>query len=332
MDKRERLEKEIKSLKAKLDRCFEKRLLTDDPEKEVALEELEDKLDTEIQQKERELAQLSDISISRNRNALDLEERLCNLDFDEPKMIVQDILECLNQNEGGSALFLMENCLEMEGDLLLRRVRDILKTSTNQLLEYPVKFVPTMPANKVAFLKIIGRYLGLSFDEIPEEESVKITQAVEEIIKKISDLLRSGTTILIPLSNWKSLNSNYQATFLDWFINQFWQALTIAVAEAMEDYSPRIFFIIMVDELMIEACKEVDCFCCPTEFDCGKLLTLPLRCWTKTDVQRWLGSYSSTLTKSERNQLVEYIFGSKDEELPLKVRVELEKAHAQSLF
>lgn len=332
VDKRERLEKEIKTLKAKLERCFEKRLLTDDPEREVDLEELEDRLDADIKKKERELAQLSDTSISRNRNNLDLEEGLCNLDFDEPKRIVQDILTCLNESEGGSALFLMENCLEMEGHLLLRRVRDILKNNTNQFLEYPVEFVPTLPANKAAFLKIIGGYLGLSFDDMSEEESEKISQAVEEVIKKISDLLRSGTTILIPLTNWKSLSLNYQTTFLNWFIYQFWQALVSAVMKAMQDYSPRVFFIIMVDEAIVEPCKKVDYFCNSQEFNCEKLLMLPLRCWTKTDVQRWLGSYSSKLTNSERNRLVEYIFGSKDEELPLKVRVALERAHAQSLF
>ena len=337
MDKRERLEKEIKSLKAKLDRCFDKRLLTDDPEKEVDLEELEDRLDAEIKKKERELAQLSDTSTSRNRNALDLEEGLCNLDFDEPKTIVQDILKCLNQNEGGSALFLMENCLEMEGRLLLRRVRDILKTNTSQFFEYPVEFIPTLPANRVAFLKILGGWMGLSFDEFAEEETEEeseqqIAQAIEKVIKTISELLRSGTTILIPLTNWKSLSLNYQATFLDWFINQFWQALTSAVDNAMKDYSPRVFFIIMVDESMVEACKKVDYFCCSTEFDGGKLLMLPLRCWTKTDVQRWLSSYSSKLKKSERDHLVKYIFGSNDEELPHKVRRELERFHDQSLF
>jgi hypothetical protein len=43
-------------------------------------------------------------------------------------------------------------------------------------------------------------------------------------------------------------------------------------------------------------------------------------------------SKSSKLNKTERNHLVDYIFGGKNEELPLKVRIELEKAHAQLFF
>lgn len=332
MDKRERLEKEIKKLKDKLDRCFEKRLLTDDPEKEVDLEALEDKLDADIKQKEQELAQLSDTSLDKNRSVLNLEEGLCSLDFDEPHAIVMDILKCLNDNEGGSALFMMENCLEMEGILLLRRVRDLLKSNTSQFFEYPVQFVPTLPANEVAFLKILGSHLGITVEDSAGDEGEKLVQAIEAIIQKIKTLLRSGTTIFIPLANWKSLSLSSQSTFLEWFLNQFWRSLTNAVTEAMQDHSPRVFCVIMVDELMTDTCRKVEYFCEFGVFDCEKLLELPLRCWTKTDVQRWLGNYSSKLNNLERNNLVDYIFGSKNEELPLKVRIELEKAHAQLIF
>lgn len=49
--KRERLKKEINLLQQKLDRCFEKRLLTDDPDREITLESLEEKLEEDIANK-----------------------------------------------------------------------------------------------------------------------------------------------------------------------------------------------------------------------------------------------------------------------------------------
>lgn len=315
-----------------LRRCFEKRLLTDDPEKEVKLEALEEKLEADLKQKEQELAQLLDKPLDKNRSVLNLEEELCKLDFDEPQAIVQDILNCLNDNEGGSALFMMENCLEMEGSLLLRRVRDLLKSNTREFVEYPVQFVPTLPANEVAFLKILGSHLGITVEDAVGDEAESLTQAIEAIIKKITTRLRSGTTIFIPLANWKSLSLSGQVTFLEWFLNQFWRSLTNAVTEAMQDYSPRVFCVIMVDELMADTCRKVEYFCECEVFDCGKLLMLPLRCWTKTDVQRWLGNYSSKLDKTGCKNLANFILGGKDEELPLKVRSELEKAHAQAYF
>ncbi|MFH7245673.1 MAG: hypothetical protein ACHWZW_22810 [Spirulina sp.] len=333
MDKKERLEKEIEQLKATLDKCFQKRLLSDDPEKEIKLEELEERLESQIREKERKLSHLSSSSSNRNRGTLTLKEELCSLDFDEPKKVVQDILTCLHENEGGSALLLAEKCLDMEGELLLIKIRDILKSNTSQLIEYPVQFIPTMPANRMAFLKTIAGYLGIDLPVTDGNESEdELTKATEKIVGKLSERLRSGTTIFIPVANWKSLSLSYQSVFLDWFICQFWQSLNRSVSMAMNDYSPRVFCIIMVDESMAEACKKADYFCDTAEFDCNKLLMLPLRCWTKTDVRRWLSSYSSEINKTECNRLVDYIFGSKDEELPWKVRAELEKAHAQSCF
>jgi hypothetical protein len=333
VDKVERLNEEIKNLKAKLDRCFEKRLLTDDPEKEIDLETLENKLEEQIKQKERERNQLSETTSSRNQKALNLEEGLCYLDFDEPKQFFQAIMQKLIQNEGGSALFLMESCLEMEGRLLLRGLKDILKESTSQFLEYPVEFLPTMPASRITFLKALGRHLGLAFESDFEEESEQILSSqVKDVVEKISELLRSGTTVLIPLTNWQSLDWDYQAVFLEWFLVRFWKELVNAVTLAMEDYSPKVFCVIMVDETMAETCKKADYFCDGENFDRSKILTIPLYCWTQDDVRRWLGSYSSKLKKSERNRLVKSIFGEKQQEIPLKVRVALEKAYSQSVF
>jgi hypothetical protein len=57
--KQERLQKEIQMLEAQLGRCFEKRLLTNDPDTEVKLENLEKKLERDIALKQSELEQLN---------------------------------------------------------------------------------------------------------------------------------------------------------------------------------------------------------------------------------------------------------------------------------
>ncbi len=53
-----RLTKEIELLKAKLERTFEKRMLTDDPAREVLLENLEQKLEADIALKQGQLEKL----------------------------------------------------------------------------------------------------------------------------------------------------------------------------------------------------------------------------------------------------------------------------------
>ena len=57
--KKDRLQKEIQMLEAQLERCFEKRLLTNDPDAEVKLENLENKLERNIALKKSELKSLN---------------------------------------------------------------------------------------------------------------------------------------------------------------------------------------------------------------------------------------------------------------------------------
>ena len=58
LDKAERLRREISLLKEKRDRCFESRLLTTDPDREVTLERLEQKLEKDISLKEKLLSDI----------------------------------------------------------------------------------------------------------------------------------------------------------------------------------------------------------------------------------------------------------------------------------
>lgn len=333
MDKRERLEVEIDLLKAQLTECFQERLYTDDPVKKVTLGNKEKQLEKELEEKERELAQLPNNKVSENRKTLNLNKGLCEIDFDDAKEIIHAVVDTLTESEGGAALLLMEQCLDLEGRLLLNSLRDILKSSTDQVLEYPVEFSLIMPANERSFLKILGGHFNLSFNEEPNLDSENgLENMIKEILSSISPLLRSGTTILIPLKNWKSLGQNYQADFLDWLVNKFWSLLQQTLSVAMEEYSPRVVFVIMVDAEMASNCQAVKCFYDKLPLNSTKILKLPLTCWSQADIRRWLGSYSSKLKKSERNQLVKSIFNEKDAELPSRIRLALESAHKQAVF
>lgn len=333
MDQHDRITKEIELLKKKLARCFEKRLLTDDPEKEIDLETLEEKLDAEIKQKEQLLNQIPDSRISKNRSAIALEESLWNVDFTLPKKLVRDATDNLTQKRGGSVLLLVERCFEMEGRLLLKSIRNILESNTNQFFEYPVEFIPTMPANKAAFLKTLGGHLGISFgDEFSDESAQGILAFTEKIVESISRLLRSGTTVFISLTNWQSLGAEEQVHFLDWFMNTFWKTLVDAVSKALVNYSPKVFFVIMADSNLSVACQKDEYFCNAQDFDNRKILNLPMTLWCQSDISLWLDNYSSRLDKLQRDRLVSYIFDGKNEELPIKIRVALERAYAQSIF
>ncbi|MEM9091197.1 MAG: hypothetical protein AAGC93_20945 [Cyanobacteria bacterium P01_F01_bin.53] len=331
MGSRERLEHEIDDLKKKLDRCFERRLLTDDPVREINLERLENKLEAQLKEKERELNQLADTALRQNRKALDLEEGLCDIDFDQAKAMIRASVKALEDNEGGSALFLMERCLEREGQLLLKSLKDILGTHTK---EYKVEFIPTMPANELTFLKILGGHFGLEFeDSLGQDAEKRLLEISEDIVGAIAHLLRSGTTVLIPLANWRILGVDYQVTFLDWFMKTFWQQMVRSVNEVMEDYSPKVFFVIVVDNELSELCQQADYFGEGSCLDCNKIERLPLTCWNQADIKRWLASYAPTLKKSDRNALVKkYIFNGKKEDEPIKIRKAVEEAHAKSYF
>lgn len=334
MGQRERLEEKIAQLKETLDRCFEKRLLTDDPEKEVKLDALEKKLETQLKEKERELNQLLGTAANKNRVALDLDEGLCNIDFDAAKAQIESSLRSLEE-QGGSALFLMERCLDMEGHLLLKSMRDLLRARTQQLIEYRVAFIPTMPANELTFLRLLGGHLGLSFeDDIEVNLEQRLPEITDQVIQEMTSLLRSGTTVLIPLINWRKLGVESQVSFLDWLMRVFWQRMTMAVNVVMQDYSPKVFFVIMVDGEMAEDCQKQDYFgtgeAKGEDLDSKKIMRLPLECWTPSDVSRWLGSYSTNLKKPERQDLIKFIFSGKEEAFPRQIRAQLENPDVQS--
>lgn len=333
MDKVARLKKEIEHLEQQLENCFHTRLTTDDPERKVNLEIKEEQLDREIETKKRELAELEKTSSNNNQATLLFGQNLCKLDFRQARSRFEAIANQLAEQEGGLALLMMENCLEREGRLLLDSIRDTLRPKTTELQEFPIEFIPIMPVTRVTFLKVFSEHLGLEFnldDQADTEENLK--SLVREIITKLSGLLKSGTTILIPLTNWHAVSTDYQATFMGWLIKQFWPELIGAVNKARQDYSPRLFFIIMNDYGMADNCGHSEYLSDGDKVTDRQLMPLPLTLWSQEDVKQWLSTYSSRLTKTQSNNLVNYIFGGVQEELPIKIKAALERAYSQSPF
>ena len=241
MDKVIRLKKEIEHLEQQLENCFHARLTTDDPERKVNLETKEEQFDREIETKKRELAELEKTPSNNNQATLLFKQNLCKLDFRQARSRFEVIANQLAEQQGGLALLMMENCLEREGRLLLDGIRDSLRPKTSQLQEFPIEFIPTMPVTRVTFLKVFSEHLGLGFnldDQADTEENLK--PLVREIMAKLSGLLKSGTTILIPLTSWHVVPPDYQATFIQWLMKQFWPELVGAVNQASLDNSRRI--------------------------------------------------------------------------------------------
>ncbi len=332
MDRRERLEKEIQRLQENLDACFEKRLGTDDPVKEVTLEALENQLEEKIEKKQRELNESIDAPASQNLKALNLEKGLCSVDFEMARERVHTLMNALDDSEEGSALLLLERCFEMEGNLFLKSLRDSLAARAGQLREFPMEFPPTMPADELAFLSLLGGYLQLNFEESNLDRAQHLSETADCVVKEIAKGLQPGTTVLISLRNWRKIAIDAQPVFLDWFMKTFWCRLVAAVTEVRKEYSPKVFFVIVVDEAMSEPCQSSGYFCEDEELDARKIVRLPLGYWTQEDIRRWLAGYSMKLRNTERDELVSYIFHEKVEDAPLNIRRLLEIEHAKATF
>jgi len=93
-----------------------------------------------------------------------------------------------------------------------------------------------------------------------------------------------------------------------------------------------LFFIVVVDEELSEQCLESGHFCESAEVTVPKIVRMPLSYWTQKDIRLWLDSYSVTLKKRQRDELLRNIFGKSDEMEPFRVRKKLEYAHARSDF
>ncbi|MGK7874322.1 MAG: hypothetical protein AB4426_13725 [Xenococcaceae cyanobacterium] len=236
---------------------------------------------------ENQLSKLGNSSLNYHQESNIFERNLSKIDFEEARKIIDSILHKFKaQARGGAALFLLQESLSMRGDLCMAEMREQLREYCSHFKHCPVDLsARNQLTSKQELLDAIAHYFN------PIEPVSDETEYAQAIVDKIGSTLQGGSVVFIELNtsdDWLSAEH-----LLSWFVNAFWLPLT-QLHKSIASQFPNVRFVVVisVEEPLSEECQKLPCFWREDDFDCQKIVNLPLYPWTEEHIQSWLSTFS----------------------------------------
>ena len=255
-----------------------------------------------------------------------ISRNLSKINFRDPKKIVNYILEnCLGQ-QGGLALFLLQNTSLMRGDLCVSEIKYDL--SSNSYGRF--KYCPIDPllrpdiSDERSLLNALADYFK------PIKPHPNDQQYVQNIIEKIGDTVQGGSIVFFDFSNWDSITEN-DDRLLSWFIEYFWKSLKQKHQDISRDYS-RVKFLLFcsISSVTTKSYSKLSYCCNYEDFDSLKILELPLKNWEETDIDDWLQEVYG-LSRLKSKEIASKIYRLSNRGTPITVCSKLEQSLAKLL-
>ena len=217
----------------------------------------------------------------RNRNYLDLQEKLPRIDFKALELALETILK--SPQDGCAALLLLQKSLMMGGEWGGARLREILRMLTNDFKHWPVEFQPGSRSDELEILHRLAAYLNI-------EARSSLQDYSQAVIQRICGSLQGGSVVFIEFRKWDYLSP--QPRVVGWFL-RFWQDMVQALAGVAQTFRQvKVVVVIFVDDRLPEECLAIEQCCKVDTFEKGKVLEILLDKWTKDEIQEWLEAYS----------------------------------------
>ncbi len=306
---RRRLVSEMANLIQEQDACNNQYRSAIDEAQRVRLKRKLSDYDTQIKNLEHQLYG-KDLVENANRRSRALEDKLPKIDFKKQLKAVKSILEQFA--EDGAALFLINDSLNMAGDLFCLELKKILEEETTDFKHYEIAFSVDKQSNEIGFLQGLGSYFGI--------DEINSNREYDKIFDKIFDSVANGSIVFIELKKINLLSNREH--FFSWLVNEFWKILIekLSLNCKLKDIEQvRLIIIVMSD---IDICKEysqLPFFCTEIDFDKSKILEIPLKEWTEKDIRDWLTKHSG-LTKDTIASIARDVYESSRGGTPNNIR------------
>jgi hypothetical protein len=274
---------EFSNLLVEREVCNSQYRSTIDEAQRVRLKRKLDDLDNQIKKCNNQLSS-NDLTGDVNRRLRALEDKLPKIDFKKQIRLVKNILEQFG--EDGAALFLINDSLNMAGDLFRLELKKILDDETTDLKHYEIAFSIDKASNEIGFLQGLGSYLGI--DEIENNR-----ESLLKIIDKIFDSIENGSIVFIELKKINLLSNTED--FFSWLIHEFWKTLVKklpSVCKRKNLAQVKFIFLAMSDTNICDKYSQIPYFCNEIDFDKYKILEITLNKWSKKDIKDWLIKHS----------------------------------------
>ena len=276
---------------------------------DVQLEESQskmDRIDQELEEVQRKL-QPDD---PYRKQALAWEQSLPRMDYHKARQIAKDVLRRFEDKEG-AVLFMLQRSHDMCGHWCLAALREMVDEGNGKFIPHNVKFTALERPSEIELLNKLGQCLNAAVIEND------VATSLTAVVNKLCDAVQSGGTVFVSIEFPDG--HKVSATFLKWFVEEFWCALmqsSINAANECELF--KVIIAIVFSSNLPEECVQHYLGSLDPAFDFRKILELPLENWTSEDIRKWLVVHSGLrLTKDQYRQLALTIYDNSNAGLPV---------------
>ena len=256
---------------------------------QVALESQIAKLDSTMEELEAALTAL-DQSLPGEAASTDLSEKLPYIDFKE---VVQSFTDLLDHSgkQGGVSFLVLQNSRNMGGDLLMRRLQEVLRQDGN-LTPHRIGFSGGIEPNEMGLLKEISKMLGINVG------SSSLEQLLEDVVDKICASVDSRRVVLIEIAEWHKLPM--QEKVFSWLCSDFYTQLAAKLSETITIHKwRRVHIVVMVvsddfipDDCLSSICSLVNISAADMQDrilqKTDRIFDMALGNWSENDIESWL--------------------------------------------
>jgi hypothetical protein len=258
-----------------------------------------DDLDEQMERVQAQLDQLESSAGDPNRRHLGFEEKIPEIDYEPAATIAQTVLTGFGRG-GGAALFLLQRSAPLGGQWFVARVKRFLEGRATCVRHCRREIPPHGRWDEFGLLDLLADEFGV--ERVPEDADAY----ARAIIRAIRGFVRGSTTLLIDVRRWDDLCP--QERVLPWFLDHFWTPLVHELPAIAETYRNVKFVGILSASYEIpETCLGPPYCCTPNDPDEKRVLELPLRKWTREEIQEWLETFSS-LPAPRIEQVAQHVY------------------------
>jgi inactive STAND len=254
--------------------------------KEQEIDRLYDKIEStqnRIQEAEKSFAEtIQNPAESFRIQSKKLDRRLRQIDCKKARKSFDDICRKFDE-QGGGALFLLNEAHTLQGKLSIEEMCDKLSEFGGDWRSYTVGFAP----GDIQDIKTLSQRLCQSFQQ-------QEFASMEEFIDLICGSLQIGTTLFWEIQDLD--NSPESCVLLDWFVREFWIPLLAKRHEVCQkhQYENVRFFAAITCSGNGKSFLKTPYRGKPKQFNPlsreveGAIVPLPLEKWTELDLKTWL--------------------------------------------
>ena len=286
---KQELEEELASLSEQYTAVNKQRRQTKDERERLLLKKQADDLLEQMQQVEEELEKLENSEDNYNQANKVINQIISKIDYKEARCQVDDFYEKIQDN-GGEALFFIDNFNVVAGKYFISEIIDRFKCQTNdfKFIEIDIEKKGS-ELDEWGLIQSIGEYFNvnnLSFD---------IQECLRKVIHLICQSLQNNKVIIIEIRNWDILYDS--ENILNFFLNEFWLQLIKHKGQLSHLKNIKIITLISASIPLINYQSST----------LGNVIKLELTTpWEKEYIQTWIAQNNKYFKFESRNKIINF--------------------------